>query len=106
MTPPDAQPPAAAEPLAVPVAVPPPVYPWYQKVSAVVFIMFCLEMGMYLLIVPWTDSWDTNYFSGLLPQIRNPWGSLYVRGAVSGLGLANLYISLVEILRLRRFARR
>jgi hypothetical protein len=31
---------------------------------------------------------------------------MYVRGAVSGLGAVNLYISFVEILRLRRFARR
>jgi len=29
-----------------------------------------------------------------------------VRGAVSGLGIVNVYISLVEIFRLRRFARR
>jgi hypothetical protein len=34
------------------------------------------------------------------------WDNLYVRGAVSGLGAVNLYISLVEIFRLRRFARR
>jgi hypothetical protein len=31
---------------------------------------------------------------------------MYVRGAVSGLGVANLYISFAEIFRLKRFARR
>ena len=37
MMPPDPQPPAA-ETVHVPIAVPPPVYHWYHKMSAVVFI--------------------------------------------------------------------
>jgi hypothetical protein len=71
-----------------------------------VFITFCLEMGLFLLIFPWTDSWDGNYFSSLVPQLKPVWDNLYVRGAISGVGVVNLYISLVEIFRLRRFARR
>jgi hypothetical protein len=106
MMPPDPQPPAAAETVHSPIIVPPPVYHWYHKMSAVVFITFCLEMGLFLLIFPWTESWDSNYFSGLMPQMKSFWDNLYVRGAVSGLGVVNLYISLVEIYRLRRFARR
>ena len=106
MMPPDSQPPATAGTVRAPMAVPPPKYHWYQKVSAVVFITFCLEIGLYLSIVPWTDSWDGNYFSGLLPQMKPYWDNLYVRGAVSGLGAVNIYISLFEIFRLRRFARR
>ena len=106
MMPPDPQSPAAAETVHSPAAAPPPTYHWYQKVSAAVFIAFCLEIGLYLVIVPWTDSWNGYYFSSLLPQMRTYWDNLYVRGAVSGLGAVNLYISLSEILRLRRFARR
>jgi hypothetical protein len=106
MMPPEPQSPAAAEPQQGPAPVPPPAYRWHHKLTAVVFIAFCLEIGMYLAIVPWTESWDGNYFSGLLPQLRPFWGNLYVRGAVSGLGAVNLYITLVEVFRLRRFARR
>ena len=106
MMPPDPQPSEAVEPVHAPIAVPQPTYHWYQKVSAVVFIAFCLEIGMYLLIVPWTEYWDSNYFSGMVPQLKDYWDNLYLRGAVSGLGMVNLYISLVEIFRLRRFARR
>ena len=105
MMPTDPQLPAAAETEHSSVT-PPPTYHWYQKVSAVVFITFCLEIGLYLLIVPWTESWDSNYFSGLLPPMKSYWDNLYVRGAVSGLGAVNLYISLSEIFRLRRFAKR
>ena len=86
-------------------APPQPVYHWYHKMSAVVFVTFCLEIGLFLLIFPWTDLWDTNYFSTAVPAWSAYWGNLYVRGAVSGLGMVNLYISFIEIFRLRRFAR-
>src|ERR1017187_2613012 len=102
MMPPDPQLPAAADTG----HSAPPTYHWYQKVSAGVFITFCLEIGMFLLIVPWTESWDGNYFSALLPHMETYWDNLYVGGAVSGLGAVNLYISLSEIFRLRRFAKR
>jgi hypothetical protein len=83
-----------------------PVYHWYHKMSAVLFITFCLEIGLFLLIFPWTEYWDTNFFSALTPDWRPYWDNMYVRGAISGLGVVDLYISFVEILRLRRFARR
>jgi hypothetical protein len=106
MMPPEPQPPVMGETVDGPLPVPPPVYHWYHKMSAIVFIAFCLEVGLFLLIFPWTEYWDGNYFSSLLPQFSDYWNNMYVRGAVSGLGVANLYISFVEIFRLRRFARR
>jgi hypothetical protein len=63
-------------------------------------------VGIFLVVFPWTPWWDTNYFPGLLPQLMPYWDNMYLRGAVSGLGVVNLYISLIEALRLRRFARR
>jgi hypothetical protein len=87
-----------------PVAAPPPR--WYHKVSAVLFITFCLEIGLFLLVFPWTEYWDSNYFSELFPAWQPYWDNMYVRGAISGLGVINLYISFIEIFRLRRFSRR
>jgi len=75
---------------------------WYQKMSAVLLITFCLEIGIFLLIFPWTEYWDRNYFATLISW-RPYWDNLYIRGAVTGLGLVNLYISLSELLRMRRF---
>jgi len=108
MMPPEPQPPAQEEPVPGPVPVPmsQPVYAWYHKMWSFVFITLCLEIGLFLLIFPWTDYWGGNYFSNLFPQMELVWGNMYVRGAVSGLGVANLYISFAEILRLKRFARR
>jgi hypothetical protein len=89
-----------------PFPVPQPVYRWYHKMSAVLLVTFCLEIGLFLVIFPWTEYWDNNYFSALVPALRDYWDNMYFRGAISGLGVADLYIALVEIFRLRRFARR
>ena len=86
--------------------LPPAVPRWYHKMTAVVFITFCLEIGLFLLIFPWTEYWSMNYFARLLPQVSRYWDNSYVRGGCSGLGLVNLYISLTEMIRLRRFGKR
>ncbi len=88
-----------------PVAGQAPQYRWYHKMSAVIFIVFCLEVGMFLVIFPWSALWDHNFFSMLAPEWHQYWDNAYLRGAVSGLGIVDLYISLVEIFRLRRFVR-
>jgi hypothetical protein len=80
-----------------------PAYRWYHKFSAVLFAAFCLEIGFFLLVFPWSGWADD--FAAFKPEWRRYWANLYVRGAISGLGLVNLYISLLEILHLRRFAK-
>ena len=95
-----AAPPAEAMPIEL------PVYRWYHKLSAAVLIALCIEIGLFLLIFPWTDYWGNNYFSSLLPGWRRYWMNSYWRGAISGLGVANLLLALTEIFRLRRFAAR
>ena len=82
-----------------------PRYRWYHKLSALLFIIFCLEIGVFLLVFPWSEWWDGNFFSALIPEWHQYWDNTYIRGAVSGLGVLNLYIGLVEIFRLRRFAK-
>ena len=78
----------------------------YHIAASLIFIVFCMELGMFLVIFPWSDFWDRSFFFSLAPQWSLYWDNAYLRGAVSGLGLVNVYISLVEIFRLRRFARR
>lgn len=97
---------AAGESVGSRVVVQEPVYHWYHKIWAVVVVTFCLEIGCFLLFFPWTRFWETNYFASLLPGLKLYWSNNYVRGAISGLGALNLYIAVVEIFRLRRFARR
>ena len=80
------------------------LYRWYHKAAAVLFVVVCLEIGFFLLIFPWTDHWDK--FASFAAGLRWYCDNLYVRGAISGIGIVNLYISLGEVIRLRRFAKR
>jgi len=98
--------PPAQGPVAGPQAVEAPAHRWYHKMSAVLLVTFCVEIGLFLLIFPWTGYWDANYFSRLVPGWQLYWDNGYLRGAVSALGALNLYISVEEIFRLRRFGKR
>lgn len=57
-------------------------------------VLFFLELGLFLLIVPWTNLWQHNYFLFRWPEL-SPWiTNYYLRGAVSGLGLIDLGLAL------------
>jgi len=100
---PSGAPPSNGAPRPGPVAVPPPVYRWYHKAFALVLTVFCMAVGIFLIVYPWTESWSRNYFAAIVPEWHVYWENLYVRGAVSGLGVVNFYLSLMEAIRLRRF---
>jgi hypothetical protein len=91
---------------AAPLSVEPSAFRWYHKLSSVLLILLCMEIGLFLLIFPWSEYWQNNYLASLVPEWRHYWINPYLRGGVSGLGVANLYLSLAEIFRLRRFAKR
>jgi hypothetical protein len=100
------------EPMTPPAEPMPPAsarreYRWYHKALALALVIFCLEVGIILLILPWSEWWEGNYFSSVAPAWplwKELWNNNYLRGAVSGLGIVNIYISFGELLRLRRFA--
>ena len=79
-------------------------YRWYHKMGGVLAAIFCFEVGVFLLVYPWVSEWDVNYFGFLPLWARQTWLSPYFRGAISGLGILNIYISFTEVFRLRRFS--
>jgi len=69
----------------------------------VLYVLVCLEVGFFLMLVPWSAIWERNYFLETFPDLRPLLLSPTLRGAVCGLGLANIYLGVTEILnRLRR----
>jgi len=87
------------------------------KLSAIFYIILCLEIGLVLTLMPWIpqgflglplSDWGNNYFLlyaahktgiyGLQTIIASGW----VRGAVSGVGVLNLGIAFWEILHFNR----
>ena len=75
---------------------------WYYKLGMLLFIVVCFEVGVFLLVFPWMQGWSANSIAALAPWMRDVWQSPYFRGALSGLGILNIYISLAEVFRLRR----
>lgn len=78
---------------------------WLPRVGALLLIVFCLDLGLFLLIYPWTDSWGANYFAWVGPMQWQPswhqiWTNGFTRGAVSGVGLLNVWIAVAEALRM------
>jgi hypothetical protein len=79
-----------------------PVPTWLHRIGILVFVVFCFEVGVFLLVFPWMHAWDANGIADQSYWLHDLWDSAYFRGALSGLGVVNIYISLVELLRLRR----
>lgn len=60
-------------------------------------VAFFLEIGLVLIVVPWSAYWDRNYFAQSIPSIHALITNNFVRGAVSGLGVINLSAGLAEL---------
>ncbi|MBC7926789.1 MAG: hypothetical protein H7039_14135 [Bryobacteraceae bacterium] len=80
-----------------------PRYRWHHKFAAVMAAIFCFELGVFLLIYPWVTDWAPS--AAVFPLwVRQAWQSPFFRGALSGLGVLNIWISFVEVFRFRRFS--
>lgn len=66
------------------------------------FAIFTFEIGLFLTVFPWVDIWSVNFFSGWIPALENIWDEPYFRGAITGLGLVNIYVACAEVLRVFR----
>lgn len=80
-----------------------------SRLSAIIFIVLCLGIGIVLTILPWVpqgwwglSDWGNNYFlylasrkdgSGVVHALIS---SGWVRGAVSGIGILNLGMAIWE----------
>lgn len=67
-------------------------------VRRLVLVTFFVEVGLLLMVLPWSGFWDRNYFVYAVPALEPLFTSPFFRGAVSGLGLLNLGAALSELL--------
>jgi hypothetical protein len=75
---------------------------WKNRLLGFSFAIFALEIGLFLLIFPWTDVWNLNYFRGSVPALQDVWDETYFRGAITSIGLLNIYVACLETLHLLR----
>jgi hypothetical protein len=70
------------------------------------FVAYFLEVGLLLVLVPWSAFWERNYFVAIFPSLVYVLRNNFLRGAVSGLGIVNLLMGfhdLSDLLMARRF---
>ena len=88
------------------------------KLSVVFYIILCLEIGIFLTVLPWwpqgmlgLSDWGNNYFLLYAARKTGYYGlqaveaSGWVRGAVTGVGLLNLGIAFWEIFNFKQTVR-
>jgi len=65
-------------------------------------IVFCLELGLLVVVLPWSAMWERHYLLHRFPELA-PWAlNYYLRGAISGLGLVDIGLGLGAAVRFRR----
>jgi hypothetical protein len=69
-----------------------------NRLLAVAFILFCFEIGLFLVFVPWSTLWEHNALLFYLP-LRGLVMNNFFRGAVSGLGMIDVFLGLGELTR-------
>jgi hypothetical protein len=88
-----------APPLPPAPARPGGVLRWRGRVLGFCLVIFAFELGLFLLVFPWLRNWDLSWIPLHSPRLSDIWMSRYFRGALSGLGLLNIYVALAELVR-------
>jgi hypothetical protein len=56
-----------------------------------------LETGLLLVLIPWSAFWERNYFLETSSILGGWLKNNYARGAITGLGLVNVWAALAEL---------
>jgi hypothetical protein len=74
--------------------------------TRILLVAYFIEVGVLLVLVPWSAFWERNYFAQLLPGLSALMANHFVRGAVSGLGVVNVVAGIAELFSLFSSRRR
>jgi hypothetical protein len=71
-----------------------------SRILRIVLLLLWFELGVVLILLPWSDMWDVNYFLYQYPTLGLLLKNSYLRGLISGLGVINVMFA-VEAFRNR-----
>jgi hypothetical protein len=80
---------SAAEPATATEEDGPPAV-WLQRVWLVIYVGFCIELGLWLMVAPWRQVWTNNNLLMDYPAVRHILMNYFIRGIVTGLGIIDL----------------
>jgi hypothetical protein len=74
---------------------------WLQRLKLAVEVIFFVELGMLLVVLPWTPLWSDNSLLVSHLSARAFLTHGFVRGALTGLGLINVWIGVWDAVHYR-----
>lgn len=74
---------------------------WRNRLFLLELIFVCFVVGIILIVAPWSSFWTNNSLIAGFPQLREFFMSDFVRGLISGLGLADVWLAMSEIVHYR-----
>jgi hypothetical protein len=76
---------------------------WLRRVEVCLYVVIRIYIGIIVLALPWyAPLWADNEWINHFPKLATFLMNGAVRGMVSGLGLLNLYIAVVEAAHFRK----
>jgi hypothetical protein len=71
-----------------------------------IYVLYCFEVGLILIFFPWMQLWENNWILNLSPHLKLLLLNNFFRGAVTGLGVANLVLGVWEVAHFREYFRK
>lgn len=72
-----------------------------QRMFVAVYVLFCVTLGLTLIKLPWSELWFETGFLVRWPELQHLLHSGFVRGAVSGLGVIDIWLGVHEAIHYR-----
>jgi hypothetical protein len=76
-----------------------------SKMLSVIYILYSLEAGIFLLWLPWLSLWENNHMLYLYPQIRTLVANPFFKGAILGLGIDNILMGIWQVVHFKNAPR-
>jgi len=74
---------------------------WTRRLFLVIEVLFFVELGVMLVVLPWTHIWTDNPLLTKSYTLHQLAQSGFVRGIVTGLGLIDLWIAMADAVNYR-----
>ena len=74
---------------------------WMQRTFLIIFVLLCIEIGIVLVALPWRPIWSDNALLANYPHLRTFLRLGFVRGAITGIGLLDIWIGIWEAVHYR-----
>jgi hypothetical protein len=72
---------------------------------ALFFALYCIEAGLFFVVVPWTHLWTMNPLLQSDPSLALLATNPFLRGFVSGFGVIHIIIGVNDMLRISQARR-